>query len=266
MAAITPTPWYTLFRAAEAPLWAGDYAGAASRLEAGREMRYRLAEGQITPGGVTDILATSLEARIEDGRGNLARAGAAYERAVEMADAGLREGHRYRLRVAREQATFWIDTGRPGPAIPVLQQTLEAELQALGPENEITGRILQVLGRAHVAMGDWSAAATALDESLEAFRELPRSHWRVGEVTTLLGVVADARSGTSSAAPGGPTGGQVGTRAGATSAGPARGADPRVQDGLSIVRTHLGESHPRYRRLLDLLDAAGARRPVAEDH
>ena len=38
-----------------------------------------------------------------------------------------------------------------------------------------------------------------------------------------------------------------------------------VEAGLEIVRRHLGDTHPRYLRLRDLLTSAGARRPVAED-
>ena len=114
-------PMFTLFRAVEAPLAGGDPGAATERFEAAVAMRTRLADGEPGAGGVTDILATSAQARLEDLRGEASLAAASFERAVSMAEEALREGHRYRQRVNREQAIYWIDTGRPGPAVRVLE-------------------------------------------------------------------------------------------------------------------------------------------------
>jgi hypothetical protein len=71
--------------------------------------------------------------------------------------------------------------------VDTLLNVLEIRGQVFREPHPAIGRALQPLGAAYLAAGDAAQAERVLLRALESYAEIPDTHWRVGEVESLLG-------------------------------------------------------------------------------
>jgi hypothetical protein len=71
--------------------------------------------------------------------------------------------------------------------VDTLENVLEIRTEVFREPHPTIGRVLQPLGAAYLAAGDAARAERVLLRALDSYSEIPASHWRVGDVSSLLG-------------------------------------------------------------------------------
>jgi hypothetical protein len=77
--------------------------------------------------------------------------------------------------------------------VDTLENVLEIRSEVFREPHPAIGRTLHPLGAAYLAAGDPARAESVLLRALESYAEIPETHWRVGDVSSLLGAALVAQ-------------------------------------------------------------------------
>jgi tetratricopeptide (TPR) repeat protein len=216
-----PSITSTLLQSADPHLEAGRLGEARAFLDEAAQVHQNR--------GVYGMLGLHRMADIALDQGRLETAETQLGEALAIAAERLRENHRYTLSLQRSQASLLIAEGRPSEAVSLLQGVLGDERAKLPEPHLKIGRTLRILGEAYLALGMAARAEVALREASSNLQALPASHWRRGEVMVLLGLALQT----------------VGE-----SPEEARWLQ---NEGLRLIRAHVGADAPQARRAAALL-------------
>ena len=171
---------------------AGDPYWMDNRLDRAED-RYRRALEGAGHSGIYSILVLDRLANIASARGDLDEADQLYDESLALAAEKLRPGHRYTQTVRVDQAHLRIAQGRGAEMVDTLLNVLEIRGQVFREPHPAIGRALHPLGSAYLAAGDAARAERVLLRALESYAEIPDTHWRVGDVESLLGAALVAQ-------------------------------------------------------------------------
>ena len=165
---------------------AGDPYWMDNRLDRAED-RYRAALEGAGRSGIYSILVLDGLANIAMARGELGQADRLFDESLALAAEKLRPGHRYTQTVRVDRAHLRIAQGRGAEMVDTLLNVLEIRGQVFREPHPAIGRALQPLGAAYLAAGDAARAERVLLRALESYAEILDTHWRVGDVESLLG-------------------------------------------------------------------------------
>jgi len=175
---------------AEPALASGNPDRAREAVLAARGIRERLSDGAASEPGISQMLEASIEARLAALEGKHDEAERHFDLAVSVAEARLRDSHRYRVRVERERASWWIDRGRAADAVPTLERLITAQEEGFLSEPDAThpmvGQSYHQLGRAQLELGRAADARASLQRALRHYGGLPGTHRDVVQARRLL--------------------------------------------------------------------------------
>ncbi len=118
-------------------------------------------------------------------------------------------------------ANILVDRGQLAPAESLFRGALAIHIKALGPAHTTNGPVLTGLGRARLERGDPFEAESLLRQAMTVLsREPPGRLWRRAEAEIQLGRALAAQ-------------------------GRSREAEILLRNGLAILRSDLGDDHPR---------------------
>jgi serine/threonine-protein kinase len=172
---------------------AGDPYWMASRLDLAEE-RYRQALEGAGRDGIYSILVLDGLGNIALAGGDLAQADDLFDESLALAAEKLRAGHRYTQTVRVDRAHLRIAQGRGAEMVDTLENVLEIRAEVFREPHPAIGRALHPLGAAYLAAGEPARAERVLLRALESYAEIPESHWRVGDVSSLLGAALVAQN------------------------------------------------------------------------
>jgi serine/threonine-protein kinase len=171
---------------------AGDPYWMASRLDLAED-RYRRALDGAGREGIYSILVLDGLGNIALARGDLVGADDLFDESLALAAERLRPGHRYTQTVRVDRAHLRIAQGRGAEMVDTLENVLEIRAEVFREPHPAIGRALHPLGAAYLAAGDPARAERVLLRALESYDEIPETHWRVGDVSSLLGAALVAQ-------------------------------------------------------------------------
>ena len=175
---------------AEPAIAAGNADGARGAMLAARGIRERLSDGPPGEPGISQMLEASIEGRLAALERRHDDAERHFDTAVSIAEGRLRESHRYRVRMVRERASWWIDRGRASQAAAALEASIAAQeerfLSEPGAAHPMVGQNYQEWGRALLELGQVADAREKLQRALRHYAGLPRDHVDVVQVNRLL--------------------------------------------------------------------------------
>ena len=151
------------------------------------EARYQDALVGAGRDGTYSILVLDGLANIALARADHALAERLFEESLAVAAERLRPGHRYTQTVRVDRAHLRIAQGRGAEMIDTLENVLEIRGEVFREPHPAIGRALHPLGAAYLAAGEPARAESVLLRALESYAEIPETHWRVGDVSSLLG-------------------------------------------------------------------------------
>jgi serine/threonine protein kinase/tetratricopeptide (TPR) repeat protein len=171
---------------------AGDPYWMNNRLDLAQS-RYLEALAGAGRSGIYSILVLDGLANIAVAGGDLEQADDLYEKSLGLAVEKLRPGHRYTQTVRVDRAHLRVLQGRGAEMIDTLENVLEIRGEVFREPHPAIGRALHPLGAAYLAAGDPARAERILLRALESYAAMPESHWRVGDVSSLLGAALVAQ-------------------------------------------------------------------------
>ena len=172
---------------------AGDPYWMDGRLDQA-EARYEAALEGAGRNGIYSILVLDGLANIALAGGDPERADELFEESLALAVEKLRPGHRYTQTVRVDRAHLRIAQGRGAEMVDTLENVLEIRGEVFREPHPAIGRALHPLGAAYLAAGDAAQAERVLLRALESYGEIPDTHWRVGDVSSLLGAALIAQN------------------------------------------------------------------------
>jgi serine/threonine-protein kinase len=155
--------------------------------------RYREALEGSGRTSVYSILTLDGLANVALARGDLDEADRLFEEALALAAEKLRSGHRYTQTVRTDQAHLRLAQRRGAETVATLEDVIAIRSEIFREPHAALGRALQPLGAAHLAAADPARAEQVLLRALRNYEELPATHWRVGDVNSLLGAALVAQ-------------------------------------------------------------------------
>jgi serine/threonine-protein kinase len=203
-------------------------------LELGRlreaDARFREGLSMTGPTSVYRVIALRGAAQVAHRQGRYDESERLFQQALAIAAERLRPNHRYTLATEQAFAGLLIDLGRHAEAVAILEKVVaDRRAKFREPHPEI-GHSLHYLGQAYLGLNDAPTAEQRLQAALRNYQELPPHHWWVGDATSLLGAAAQAQ-------------------------GRQAEARPLLEDGLRIVRGHVGSGVWQERRAVSRLGA-----------
>jgi tetratricopeptide (TPR) repeat protein len=172
---------------------AGDPYWMAGRLDLA-DARYQAALEGAGRNGIYSILVLDGLANIALARGDASAAEGLFEESLRLAAEKLRPGHRYTQTVRVDHAHLRLAQGRGAEMVDVLENVLEIRGEVFREPHPAIGRALHPLGAAYLAAGDAAQAERVLLRALESYSAIPDTHWRVGDVSSLLGAALIAQN------------------------------------------------------------------------
>ncbi len=151
------------------------------------EARYQDALVGAGRDGIYSILVLDGLANIALARGDHALAEELFEESLAVAVEKLRPRHRYTQTVRVDRAHLRIAQRRGAEMVDTLENVLEIRSEVFREPHPAIGRTLHPLGAAYLAAGDPARAESVLLRALESYEAIPDTHWRVGDVSSLLG-------------------------------------------------------------------------------
>ena len=172
---------------------AGDPYWMAGQLDLA-DTRYQAALEGAGRNGIYSILVLDGLANIALARGDAGSAEGLFEESLRLAAEKLRPGHRYTQTVRVDHAHLRLAQGRGAEMVDVLENVLEIRSEVFREPHPAIGRALHPLGAAYLAAGDAAQAERVLLRALESYNAIPDTHWRVGDVSSLLGATLIAQN------------------------------------------------------------------------
>jgi serine/threonine protein kinase len=210
---------YDLMNSADAVIALGRLDDAEARLGQAESMARRMSD---TP-GVFTMLILRRRADVALDRDRPEEADSLLRLATAIGNEALRPDHRYNLATHRTLARLRIRQGRPADAIALLESVGTAEDVNLPSPHPLRAATLRLLGEAQLLSGDPALAEATLRASLDELAGLPPTHWLAGETQSLIGAAVRAQ-------------------------GREEEAVRLLNDGLRIIRDHVGANTPATRR------------------
>jgi len=171
---------------------AGDPNWLAGRLDRAEDL-FRQALDGAGHTSIYSILVLDGLANVALARGDLVGADSLFEESLGLAAEKLRPGHRYTQTVLVDEAFLRLAQGRGAEMIDTLENVLEIRSEIFHEPHPALGRTLHPLGAAYLAGGDPARAEAVLVRALENYATIPDTHWRMGDVSSLLGAALVAQ-------------------------------------------------------------------------
>jgi len=171
---------------------AGDPYWMDSRLDRAED-RYEAALQGAGRSSIYSILVLDGLANIAVARGDLDTADDLFDESLGLAAEKLRPGHRYTQTVRVDRAHLRLAQGRGAEMIDTLESVLAIRSEVFREPHPALGRALHPLGAAYLAAGDPAGAERVLLRALDNYSAIPETHWRVGDVSSLLGAALVAQ-------------------------------------------------------------------------
>jgi len=171
---------------------AGDPNWMAGRLDRAEDLFRQALDGAGRTSTYSILVLDGL-ANVALARGDLVGADSLFEESLALAAQKLRPGHRYTQTVLVDEAFLRLAQGRGAEMIDTLENVLEIRSEIFHEPHPALGRTLHPLGAAYLAGGDPARAEAVLVRAIENYATIPDTHWRMGDVSSLLGAALVAQ-------------------------------------------------------------------------